>query len=231
MGHYNGIYNAEEMIIGYILLIIAAAQILIVCTLIFRYQKKQATVYYGLFAIGIAIYVTGNGFGFTRLIETNLAESIAWVGGVLATTFFLVFSFTFPISKKQIADLLPLILWPVIVFIPNLFFTEAIIGKSLTEPFGEGYQTDTGPLFWLLLSFIGIYWIWGIGNLIKAYRQSDGFYRRFLKILSIGVTGTLIVTLAFDVVLPLFIKSQFGYVGSLFSSVWVIVTSYLMLKK
>lgn len=219
------------MIIGYVLLIIAAAQILIGFTLIFRYQKKQATVYYGLFAIGIAIYAAANGLGFLYQISSNTAEAVSWSGGVLATIFFLLFSFSFPISRKPIEDLLSLMIWPMVVLIPAILFTEAILEKTLTIKFGEGYMTPAGPLFWLLLLFIGVYWCWGIGNLVRAYRRSDGFYRRFLKILSVGVTSTLIVTLSFDVVLPLLIKSHYGYIGSLFSSIWVIATSYLMLKK
>ncbi len=218
------------MNIGYILLAIAVAELYLGVWFLIRYQKSPATVFFGLFAIGSAIYVAANGLGYV-LDNLFIGDKIGWAGGVIATACFLPFSLSYPISRHSWRELWQLALWPVAIFVPAVLLTNAVVQRQATYHYAEGYKTSPGELFGLLLTFVGVYWIWSVTSLIVHRRKSDGSHRRNLSVVLGGVLASLAVTTAFDIILPLVTKSHFGYIGSLFTSFWVGATGYIILKK
>jgi len=219
------------MLIGYILLAIAAVEIYIGLVLLFRYQHSLATVFYGLFSISVALYAGSNGFAYVQTIfSNNAAEYLSWVGAMPIAAFLLSFSFSFPAPKRQLRELIPWIIWPLVIFIPGLLFTDLFI-QHTTIPFVPGQKTSSGALLWFFLLIFGIYMVWAFRNLIVSYKTTTGYYRWLLKILIIGLILSFIVSSIFDITIPLITETNFGYIGSLFTSVWVIITGYIMLKK
>lgn len=218
------------MVIGYILLVIALVEFILGLWFIFRYQKSQATIWFGLFCIGSSIYVGGNGIGFV-IDNVSFAERIGWAGGALATTFFLPFSYTFPIARRTVRELLPWVLWPTIFFCFGSLFTDLIVEDIGLISYRVGYRTADGPYFWTFLVFFAVYWIWALWNLAFTIRKSDGYHRWQAKMVITGIIASLIVSTIFDITLPLITVSHFGYVGSFFTSIWLGFTSYILLKR
>lgn len=220
------------MAIGFILLALALVEVTVGLIMLLRYERSHATTFYGCMALAVAMYVGANGFGFIdRIVSPSIAESFAWLGGILLSTFFLAFSFTFPITKRTAREILPWVIWPLLVFIPSILFTDLVIVHHPIQAFGINYSAKPGPLMWLWVITFGWYLAWGILNLTLSYRLSSGYYRWFIRILLVGVVISLVAGIFFDIYQPLTNQARVPYIGSLCSSVWVIMTGYLMLKK
>ncbi len=220
------------MLIGYILILISLAELVLGSFLIFRYQRNQAQIWYGLFAMAVAVYVLGNGLGYVgALISANLSEHLAWVGGMATAIFFLPFSFTYPLPRRSARELIPLTIWPLIIFVPGLLLTDLFVRQQVIVKFGQGYMTDTGSYFWFMIAIFAVYWIWAIKNILLHHKNSDGLHRKNIKLIMIGLATSLLVSSFFDIYMPLTHLTRFGYIGSLFSAVWLGFTSYIILKK
>lgn len=218
------------MVIGTILIFLALVHLVIGLRFIFGYERSQALVWYGLFVMSIALYVASNGFGYL-INNFYIAERIGWIGGLMTATFILPFSQSFPLARHTLRELMPLVIWPIFVFIPGLLFTDIFLIDHGVINYRAGYQTQSGPYFGFALAFFGVYWVWGLYNLIRSMQRSDGRHRWLLKMILLGLIISLFVSVIFDIVLPLVSKSTLGYVGSMFSTVWLGFTSYILLKK
>lgn len=218
------------MLIGLILLALALTEFLLGLYFIFRYEKAQSTIWYGLFCIAVSIYVGANGIGYvTDLI--NVAERLGWVGGITLTIFFLPFSYSYPIPQRSVRELLPWIVWPFFIFVPNLLFTDAFLLDQAIRRYSQGYQTAQGDFFWFMILVFAVYWIWSIRNLIVRLSTSDGIHRTVLRFVLAGIGVSLLISVIFDIVIPVVTVARYGYVGSLFTSVWLGFTSYILVKK
>lgn len=220
------------MTIGIILIILAVLELLLGLQFLFRYQKGPTSLFFGLFAIGSAIYVGANGFGYVGWpFGAVFAERLSWAGGAIGTAFFLPFSFNFPIARGRIRDWMPLALWPVALFVPGFLATDVFVAPDRIIPtFGQGYRTSPGPMLWFFIAFLGVYWVWSLLNLSRAHRTSDGTHRWQLKMIIAGTLISVGATFAFDVAVPLLTTTQLGYMGSLFTTAWLGFTSYILLK-
>jgi hypothetical protein len=219
------------MTIGYILLAIALAEFALGLWFIFAYRRQQSTFWYGLFALGVAIYVGANGLGYSQLASASTAEHLAWAGGMLTAVFILPFSYSFPLARRSTRELLPWIIWPLTVVIPGVLFTGLFVGQVFSGVYGRDYTTPLGPYFIIMMLFFATYWIWGIANIIKSYIISDGIHRSQLKMLIIGLGSSVVLASLFDIVFPLIQIVRFGFLGSLFSAIWLGFTSYILVKK
>ncbi len=189
-------------------------------------------MWYGLFCFAAALYVGANGLGYLgKFITGDTAEHLAWMGGILATIFFLPFSRSYPLPTRTLRENLPWVVWPTIIFFPGILWTELFIARSNVVKFGEGYTTATGDLFWFLLAVFAAYWVWSIVNLVRAWRRADGLHRRNLHLILTGILVSFIISTIFDIYMPLNNPSRYGFVGSLFTSVWVVMTGYILVKK
>ncbi len=218
------------MIIGYILTLLGVIEVGLGLYFLFRYQKSPATISYGMFALGSAVYVGANGIGYLTG-SFFIGERLGWVGGILATIFFLPFSLSFPFPRKSWQELLPWIAWPTAIFVLGLLFTDLFIEQSGTVKFGEGYKTATGEYFWLMTLFIAIYWIWSIANLVRSHHISGGFQRRILQYVLVGTIISLSGAIIFDVIYPLVETSKLGFLGSIFNVAWLGMTAYILVKQ
>lgn len=220
------------MTIGIILLVIAAGELVLGLWFITQRSRNQTTLWYGLFALGSAVYVGANGLGFVSDVQYGkLAENFAWAGGAIATAFFLPFSYSFPIPRRPLRELVILALWPALLFIPGFLFSGAFITQQRIVHFGNGYKTAQGPYMWFFLVFLAVYWLWSLANLIGTIRRSDGTNRRNTNIILGGTLVSLVLTSYFDVFIPLTEPSRVGYIGSLMTIVWLGSALYVLMKK
>ncbi|MFH2097409.1 MAG: histidine kinase N-terminal 7TM domain-containing protein [bacterium] len=220
------------MTIGIVLLVIAFVELLIGLMLIFRYQKSQATIFYGLFCVGGSLYVGSVALGFIgTIISGDLAEHLSWSGGIIISTFLLAFSFSFPLPRRSFREIYPWLLWPIVILIPGILFTEIFVKKQEIVNFAEGYTVAAGPYYWFLVLVFGGYMVWAFWNLIRSYSASTGYYRWMLRLLIAGLISSFIISSIFDIILQLITPHPFGFLGSFFTASWVIITGYIMLKK
>lgn len=218
--------------IGLILILLALAEITLGFWFVVRYRRQQATVWYGLFMIGVGLYVGANGLGYLDVLLTQgQAEHLAWTGGALVATFILPFSYTFPLQRKTVRELLPLALWPLAIFVPGILWTNAFILQQATVNFGNGYTTQPGPYFPFFIAFFGLYWLGALVNLTRSYRNADGIHRQQVGIFLLGTVLSVVISSYFDIFKPLTNATQYGYVGSLCSSIWFGFTAYILVKK
>jgi hypothetical protein len=219
------------MVIGYILLAISLAEFALGLWFLLAYRKQQSTLWYGLLSIAIAIYVGANGFGYSNIFSGQFSEHLAWVGGALTAIFILPFSYSFPLVHKRIQDLLPAILWPLLIFPPAILFTGLIVEQQSRIRFGSEYAISTGPYFWTFIIFFATYWILALINLRRSFSTSDGQHRSTLKAVLAGLITSLVISSIFDIAIPLFGDSSFGYIGPLCSAAWLGFTSYILVKR
>lgn len=218
--------------IGWLLIAIALVEVWLGFWFLTKYQKNQATLWYGLFSFAAALYVGANGFGYLgEYISGDTAEHLAWTGGFMTAVFFLPFSFNFPLPTKSTQEVLPWVLWPAAIFIPGLLFTDLFVARSSIVAFGPGYATATGDFFWSMIVIFAGYWLWSLTNLVRAWRRADGMHKRNVQLVTVGIIVSLLVSAAFDIILPLNAATKYGFVGSLFTSVWLGVTGYILVKK
>lgn len=218
--------------IGSILTILAVAQLGLGLKFIFGYQRSQTLVWYGLFTIGVGLYVGANGLGYLKLLLTqSQAEHLAWAAAAIVATFILPFSFSFPLKIRTVRELLPWVLWPLVIFIPGILWTNAFILQEGIVNFGNGYATSRGVYFPFFIFFFAAYWLWSIVNFIRSYLVSDGIHRQQLRIFLIGLCISILISSYFDIFLPLTNTTNFGYVGSLATSIWFGFTAYILLRK
>lgn len=218
------------MTIGIILTTLGVFELFVGLYFLLKYQRSPAILFYALFAFGSAIYVGANGLGYT-FDSYLLGERASWIGGILATTFFLPFSMSYPYSRHSYRELLPWVVWPILVFGFGTAFTELFIRNIGAAHFAYGYKTSTGDFFWLLLVFIGMYWVWSIFNILKSMRSSVGVQRRLTMYILLGTTVSLLASISFDIIVPLIFVSRIGYLGSLMNAAWLGTTTYILLKK
>lgn len=218
------------MLIGYTLILIALAELSLGLFLIFRYQRSPAQMWYGFFCLAISLYVMANGLGYLR-DNFYIAERIGWMGAILTSIFILPFSFSFPLPRKRLSELLLLVVWPIVIFVPAILATDILLNDSGIINYREGYQTSQGPYFFALVGLFGVYWLWALINLFWRRSRVDGVHRQQLNMILLGISASLAVSVTTDIIIPLVSKSTIGYVGSLFSAVWLGFTAYIVLRK
>lgn len=218
-----------SLFIGTLLFLIALAELIIGLRFLFRYQRSASTTFYGLFCLGVAVYVGANGFGYLTG-NVFIGDRVGWAGGALTAAFFLPFSYSFPIQKKSYSELFPWVVWPFLIFFLGTLFSDLFF-KTTEGDFKTGYQTATGPYFWFYLLFFFCYWGLALVNLARSYRFSDGIHRWQIRMILIGIIVSLSVSSVFDIMLPLFTVSHFGYIGSLMTSAWLGVTAYILVRR
>jgi hypothetical protein len=220
------------MIIGFILLAIAVVQVIIGLNLIFKYQRSASPIFYAFFSFAVALYAGANGLGFTGLFQNDgIFETLAWTGGMLTAVFILPFSYAFPQKRKTNSELLALSIWPFIIIVGGLLFSDLFIIPQKIANYGTGYTTLAGSYFWFMILIFAVYWIWAVRNLWLSFRTSGGFNRWMLRVLLIGLVVSVLTSTVFDIIFPLTMPTRFGYIGSLLSAIWVGATGYIMVRK
>lgn len=221
------------MTIGVILLVLAFTELMIGLRFIFSYERGQASVWYGLFAISVSIYVCFNGLGYTGyVVDGNYAERFAWLGAVMLTTFFLPFVYSFPYSSKKVSEVISWVAWPILIFGGGFIGTELFVKSNKLYNYRSGYQRVMGEYMWVFLVFFFAYWVWSIFELSRRLRKSDGIHKSQIILVLFGIIISLLVSTIFDIILPITAGlNPYGYIGSLFTSAWLIATSYILIKR
>lgn len=216
--------------ISYLLLFIGFFQTCLGIWLLTKYEKGQATFWYGFFSFSVAIYVFSNAFGILGIVSPNLADRLAWFGGMSTAVFFLPFSFMYPVQRKSVSELWILIIWPQILLFAGIFFSDIFIVGSKNLTFQETYGAGRGNFFWFMLLIFGFYWAWSIFNLLKSYLWLSGAQKRNILYVILGTVTSLTFSVLFDIIIPIKHSNVVAYLGSIFTSIWLFVTVYIIIR-
>lgn len=218
------------MIVGYILVLIAIIDVVVGLRLVFRYQRSKSSILYGLVSFGIGLYVAINGLGYAGVIVGNPVVRYGWVGATIATVCFLGFSFSWPIPRKKNDALLPLILWPAIIFIPAFMFTNLLVKDNGALKYTDGYNRANGDFLLFFYLFFVVYWVWSLINLWTLRKQSEGIHYWQLSTVFFGTLASLLLASTFDIILPGIGVGEIGYIGPLSTSIWLGFSGFVLLK-
>ena len=217
---------------GIILVIISLIEAVFILWLFFTRSKGHILYSYLGFAVGVFFWVLGN--GLHRLMDTNEA-AFFWTDinhffAMLIAVSFLYFSYAFPYftSRINIRKIVILIL-PLVAFFILIFFTNTIVEK-ITGEFGSRFQV-IGPLYHLYAVTWLFYFLWGLKNLFKKLKISDGVQRWQIKWLLVGIIISGIFGTFFDLFMTWFGGPQYYYLGSESSLIWLTFTGYVIFKK
>lgn len=215
-------YVHINVIIGYILLLVTLAELGL---LIFfsRYVRTITIWSYLGFIAGVILWVGANAISFLQIGGdiTNI-QKFAYLGGTILASSFLVFSHSFPYPVHKIINTVkyyPFVVIPIFIYFlfgSNNFFAPGDIilqGSNLSVSGTPGLKIWT--IFFLLT------WVFAVYALIHRYRQPHTTSKQRIYYLLVGIGFSSLVSIATDVIMPLYSIQYFAWFGSLFSVVWM----------
>jgi hypothetical protein len=218
---------------GYILIAIGLIEVVLGLWFLYRYKRTATNNWYIAFVLSIAFWVLANAgiyFFANNLDKAQFYNELTWLGGVFIAFTFLFFSFYFPISLKPVKGYSYfLIIIPLILFVYLIFFSSLFVTSMAFE--GNNQKFFTGSLFFLFPAYFFIYWTWGIINLVRKLKRTDGIHVQQLKLLLTGVIISSVFIVIFDLIYPLMGKAVISGLGPELSIIWLGFTSYIILKK
>ncbi len=214
------------MLVGYLLLILAVAQISIGAFFLIRHNRKLSRVSFGLLALCSALYVGTNGVSMAHWVgHQNILEILIWVEITLITCSFFLFSFSFPFLKKNGSNLVPLLGWPILFFVTSLAFTPIVVSFQTDSVANGQYTINAGPFIWQFALFLVIYISWAMINLTKRQHLAQDGQRITLRTNAYFALLWALAVITFDIVLPLLGIMTFSYIGSIISAIWIITAT------
>ena len=209
---------------GIILLIIGTVELLLGIYFIMRRRTGESAQWYKFLIFSVAIWVLCNaGAALVQGIDQKyIFIELTYVGGGFIAAFFLLFSYTFPFLRKQLNSwfkfliLLPALLNVIVVIVSNQYFQSIEVKGALI------IERGSEALLFIFLIYFLFYWIWGLINLFKSYKVSDGIHRWQLKYLIVGLIVSSFIAIIADMVFPLLGVDFSGrnWIGSEFSIIW-----------
>lgn len=218
---------------GTLLIIIALIEACLGVAIFARDKRNRINQLYAVFIFAVALWVFGNApehfldIGGESIVTFFL--KLVYVAAAIIASAFLVFSYVFPFQLKPvpifwkiIISLFPILTFFVVYFSDWLTYSFVYQGGEWSYSFGEVYNIF-GVVFLVL-------WVYGLVLLISKMQRSDGVHRWQLKWLTAGMILSLIVGVTTNLILPWFGINQYGYVGPELSVIWLLFTSYIILK-
>ncbi|MBU1148655.1 hypothetical protein KKI23_01050 [Patescibacteria group bacterium] len=201
--------------------------------ILWRKPRTIISISYSLLIFSIVLWVFANGYGF--LVDSHASHLFWWklsfIGASGVAGFILLFSWIFPFPKKEIN-----IYNYLIVFLPIIGVAVLLMGDWLVSgvDYSSGIPIITVGSWQLIFAAYFIIWLsWGIVNLAKKYKESDGIHRWQLKWILVGLGLPAIFGMLINLILPIF-GVQTGYwdwLGTGSSIIWLAITSYIIFKK
>ena len=197
------------------------------------YQFSWAILFYELFIFSMLLWVITGGMGLIIMngpwidVLNRLAHTI----GIFIVTFLVLFAFSFPVPKSSRVMIILMILMGIIGVISTLLtvFTDLIVIET-TDFLSTAIQ---GPFFtWHIIYFL-LLWCLGYITLLRRYKEAEGFYRRIIKVLLIGIllTSLLAVPICYGIFLFNVHWTAFMLWLAYFSSVfWVSATLWILIR-
>lgn len=199
--------------------------------LFFRRWTNVLAVYLALYIFVLGIWVGSNALADIAKtpFQNILWSGMAVISGALFTSLYLCFVYVY--SHRRTPPLTNLIsFFAPTAFFASTAFTKAMIAETLF-PLNEPSQIVPGSYYPLLIVYI-------FGGLLYGSIQLGIYYRRRatpeeqtqIQYMEAGFLTTFCASGLFNVILPIFGENRFYSLGTQFSIVMIITSSYAILK-
>ena len=182
-----------------------------------------------MWSISIGIMELPNTLGFIFVLVYSI--QISYFLGILISSTFLLFSFSYPYDKNLIRRHIFILLIVIIIFACLIFFTDTIIVQSsvtrnITHP-----VWSYGSLWFLFDAYFVGCWFLGIFVIYKKFlNEKEIVLRRHLKILVIALIIGVIPPIVTSIFLPRFGVYSYDWLGPASSLIWIMVVAYSIVK-
>lgn len=190
------------MIIGVILLVLAATLIGLAVWVLNKYQKSAGIFYYSGFLFGLGLIALTDALLY--LLPVAVDPWIARTGymtGVFTFSMLLMFTANYP---RPIFSRRPLhVIWwlgPLLFFFPIFLMNETTVQAIVRQ--GNGFIETHGAYFWTFPLFVAGYGILTVINLFRQLKGVVGSEQRRVRIFLATLVFAIILASVFDVLLP-----------------------------
>lgn len=198
--------------------------------LLIKNRNNHLTCIFALYVLASAVWMGGNAAADVSYTTAMLqiTSGIAFVGGALIVSFFLVFVDTFIDEKPPSTTRL------IIYFLPSVLFTIASFSdlaiKETFFPSGEPAQIVPGILYTISPIFFFSGLIYGMVRLLRLIKRERSTRRLQAQYIGIGFLGLFIGAIVFSIFLPLMGELRFFNVAPQFSVIFAISSGYAVIR-
>ncbi|MFA6421851.1 MAG: hypothetical protein WCV92_00370 [Candidatus Buchananbacteria bacterium] len=200
-----------------------------------RNYKSPMNIFYSLANLGVFFWVICQ-VGIFMPVNAEMLY-FSWIASYISGAFIAVnvaiFSFYFPFAKninKKIIFIIYLLFF-VLLF---LLFIPGFIVNPMTSVTGYSSSLELKASLWGSVIY-GVYFVIMFyiffNNFIKKYINIDGFAKSQIKLILIGVSAILLMGLITNVIAPIYIGSNIGWIGPLSSVIMAFFALHLLYFK
>jgi len=211
------------------LIAVAALNFILAILILARNPKSKINIFYSLATFGVALW----GFSEAMLfISGNVSAVGFWAGmaytfGAFIALSFLLFSFHFPFEGRAISRGLVAPLVILFIVILGVVWLVPLVSDNAVNSVRNNFSAGLTPSIIYLIYFFGFF-IWSYINLIKKYKDTEGFARTQMKVVMIGVLIPLAISATTNLIIPIRSGTLVGWVGPVSTLVLVLVVSQLL---
>ncbi|MFC1571299.1 histidine kinase N-terminal 7TM domain-containing protein [Candidatus Margulisiibacteriota bacterium] len=192
-------------------------------------RRSITNIVFSLFILGIALWIFGDIFYFTGLI--NIASPVFWVrlahiGAVFTPALFVHFIYAFTQYKFSRKFLFSLYLGSFGLLLINIF-TPYFIAAVEYNPALREINVSAGPFYAVFLLMIVVLLFHSYGVLIRRFRESQGHLTEQIRYYFIA-TGAIILAIIFC--FPPMFGIKMPRLDNLFQVVYTSIVAYAILQ-
>jgi len=203
-------------------------------------RLKKINLFFLLFAISTGGYIatafSSEFFPLTNPFLAILLTKFTYVIVLWWIVFLFFFSFFFPLEltlemEKKNINLISRIVYPTASFLSlAILFTNLFIKNIKIKPWG--FDVVYGELYIIFLVFVFLLFIFAAINFIKNYKKSDKLSKTQVKYFLLGLGLYFIISIIFNVVLPVFWGIEQYYRLGNYSAIFFLgFTAYAIVAK
>lgn len=201
--------------------------IVIAVAVVLQDSKKESNVVFAALVATILGWITFAFFSdYFRDIHLSLVfNRLVFVSLAFLAPVLLHFSFIFPHSHKFSSLTVRLAYFLGVLLAGFSLFTGLVVSSVNFREFGS--ELTTGPVYYLLLTFLFVVFVTSTYHLVAKYREVKGQEKNQLQIFFMSIISVVLVNLAvYYVVRPLVGSDRYYKIGNYSSILFVLGTAY-----
>ncbi len=193
-----------------------------------RGLRKPANITFFLFCVSISFWI------FSLFLSDYLHDPVSvlvwtrltWVGPILASTFFSVFSSCFPNHTLSIRKISKFFIPPIFL----LIFTDTKWNIETVSIREWGSDLTVGKLYPVLFVFLIVYLIGALFNFIKAYKSSRTVEKSQIKLIVMGAFLSALIAFVTNILSNYLNTTRWSVFGPLAFTFFVVAVSIAIVK-
>lgn len=218
-----------------ILITVTVINFLLAATVVKKNKKDSLGIAFTLFTLSVSSWSFINAL-FPFLKSSSVAYTLAiaaYVAAILIASSLAFFSFVFPdprLTKTNIGKQYRLLIFlpTFLIILILLIFPKLILER--VDIFDNSFKLVTNKFLIIYAVYLVIYFGFAISNLVRNFLYFDGIQKRQLKVILIGLSGSIFFGILFNLALPLVGIYEFVWLGPNFTLILVAALAYAIVK-